>query len=143
MNDVLQERFGAMNKLPLVREYMATELLCLAPDRDIYDAVDFLLEHRISGAPVVDDAGLLVGVLSEKDCLKLLASGASHERPTGTVTDFMTRDVTTIPSSMDVYFAAGLFLKHVYRRLPVVDHGKLVGQISRRDILKAISERLR
>ncbi|TPV95656.1 MAG: CBS domain-containing protein [Myxococcales bacterium FL481] len=143
MNDVLKDRLSVVTKLPLVREYMATELLKLEPDCDIYDAVDFLLEHRISGAPVVSPDGELVGVLSEKDCLKLLASGAGHERPVGQVSDYMTTVAVTIPSSMDIYFAAGIFLKHVYRRLPVVDNGRLVGQISRRDILKAISERLR
>ncbi|MEE9383116.1 MAG: CBS domain-containing protein [Nannocystaceae bacterium] len=134
---------AASSKLPLVREYMATRLLTLAPGTDIHEAVEFFLGHKISGAPVVDPTGALVGVMSEKDCLKLLASGESHQRPRGQVEDFMTRDVATVPSSMDIYFVAGLFLKNVYRRFPVVDQGRLVGQISRRDVLKAISERLR
>jgi len=127
-----------MTEKPTVASYMATDLHTLSPDADIRDAVDFLLEHRISGAPVIDAEGALVGVISEKDCLRLLATGDDHQRASGVVADFMTREPATIPSTMDVYFAAGVFLTRPYRRFPVVDDGKLVGQVSRRDILKAI-----
>ena len=130
-----------MAEKPLVADFMATNLFTLSPETDIRDAVDFLLEHKISGAPVVDAEGTLVGVISEKDCLRLLATGDDeHERASGTVASFMTREPATLPSSMDVYFAAGVFLTRPYRRFPVVDEGKLVGQISRRDILRAIQQ---
>ena len=129
-----------MRVKPLVSEFMATNLLTLAPDTDISAAVDFLLEHKISGAPVVDEQGVLVGVISEKDCLRLLATGVNHERATGSVAMYMTRDPQIIPPNMDIYFAAGLFLTKPYRRFPVVDDGQLVGQISRRDILRAIQQ---
>ncbi|MGB0592339.1 MAG: CBS domain-containing protein [Myxococcota bacterium] len=127
-----------MTEKPTVADYMATNLHTLTADADIRDAVDFLLEHRISGAPVIGGDGALVGVISEKDCLRLLAKGDDHQRASGTVADFMTREPATVPSTMDVYFAAGVFLTRPYRRFPVVDDGKLVGQISRRDILTAI-----
>ena len=110
------------------------------PDTDIRDAVDFLLEHKISGAPVVDETGALLGVISEKDCLKLLAKGADHQRVAGTVAEYMTTDPETLPSRMDIYFAAGVFLNRSFRRFPVVDDGKLVGQISRRDILDSLQQ---
>jgi CBS domain-containing protein len=129
--------------LPTVRDYMATKLLTLDPGGDIRDAVMFLLKHKISGAPVVDKAGNLVGVLSEKDCLRLLAEGVHAEMPHGTVAEFMASQVATVPPNMDIYYAAGMFLKNVYRRFPVVEDGKLVGQISRRDILRAIAEKLK
>ncbi len=131
--------------LPKVREYMVPieKLHTLRPDTDIYSAVEFLLKHRISGAPVVDEGGALVGVISEKDCLRLLAEGdVGADVPRGNVDSFMTRDVSTAVSSMDIYYAAGVFLGHHFRRLPVVDDGKLVGQISRRDILRAVEEKL-
>ena len=127
-----------MPNKPSVADYMATDLHTLSPELDIRSAVDFLLEKRISGAPVIDSAGKLVGVISEKDCLRLLAVGHDHERASGSVGDFMTREPATVPSTMDVYFAAGVFLTRPYRRFPVVDEGVLVGQISRRDILKAV-----
>ena len=128
------------DKLPLVADYMATELHTLGPDTDIHYAVGFLIDNRISGAPVVDD-GKLVGILSEKDCLRLLATGVDHTDPQGTVKDFMVSAVETIPSNVNIYFVAGMFLQKPFRRFPVVDDGVLVGQISRRDILRAIQER--
>ena len=129
-----------MSPIPVVADFMAIDLFTLSPATDIRDAVDFLLDHAISGAPVVDEKGKLVGIISEKDCLKLLAKGANHELPSGTVASFMTRDPRVIPPRMDIYFAAGLFLAQPFRRFPVVDEGQLVGQISRRDILRAIQE---
>jgi CBS domain-containing protein len=125
---------------PTVADFMVTDLYTLSPDTDIRDAVDFLLEHKISGAPVVDQSGALLGVISEKDCLKLLAKGADHQRVAGTVAEYMTTHPETIPSHMDIYFAAGMFLNRSFRRFPVVDEGKLVGQISRRDILNSLQQ---
>ncbi len=130
--------------LPKVRDYMvqASELHTLSPDVDIYDAVDFLLKHRISGAPVTEGEKL-VGILSEKDCLKLLAEGGvGADIPRGNVEQYMTRKVVSIPSKMDVYYAAGIFLRNHFRRMPIVDDDKLVGQISRRDILYALQQKL-
>lgn len=129
-----------MAEKPSVAEYMATDLFTLHPETDIREAIDYLLEHRISGAPVVDANGNLVGIISEKDCLRLVATGANHERVSGTVETYMTQSPHVIPPHMDIYFAAGLFLTKTYRRFPVVDDGKLVGQLSRRDVLSAIQE---
>ncbi len=130
-------------ELPAVRDVMATRLHTLERETDILDAVDFLLKHGISGAPVVNEDGALVGVLSEKDCLRIVAEGVDCEAPTGTVGDFMTREVETVPPEMDIYYAAGLFLKTPYRRFPVVADGKLVGQVSRCDVLRAVEGILR
>ena len=125
---------------PTVADFMASHLFTLSPDADIHDAVNFLLENRISGAPVVE-GGRLVGMLSEKDCLRLLTVGAEHSAANGRVCDFMTKEVTTIRPDMNIYFAAGIFLQKPIRRIPVVDEGVLLGQISRRDILRAIKQR--
>ncbi len=132
-----------MDRLPVVREYMARKLLTLKSDTEILDAVAFLLKHKISGAPVVDDDKHLVGVISEKDCLNLLAKGVRGNVPHGSIAEFMTTEVETISPDMDLYYAAGLFLKRNYRRFPVVEDGVLVGQISRRDILRAIHYHLK
>lgn len=132
-----------MKRLPTVREHMDTVVHALRPETPILDAVDFLLEHHVTGAPVLDENGTLLGMLSEKDCLKLLAKGVDGEAPEGTVADFMTTDLVTIPPDMNVYFAAGLFLSLTVRRLPVVEDGKLVGAITRFDILRVIQANLR
>ena len=131
-----------MEKLPIVRDHMDTEVYSLEPGTEILDAVGFLLQHHVTGAPVIDGAGHLLGMLSEKDCLKLVAAGADANRPRGTVADFMTTAVTTISPDTDVYYAAGLFLHQGFRRFPVVEAGKLVGAITRFDILRVIHANL-
>ncbi|TNF35901.1 MAG: CBS domain-containing protein [Deltaproteobacteria bacterium] len=126
-----------MYKLPTVREFMDRFVDTVSPDMDVLEAVEFLLAKRITGVPVVS-AGEMVGILTETDCLKLLAKGSDHDMPRGKVADFMTREVRTVPSKMDIYYAAGIFLQVNFRRLPVVDDGELVGVITRFDILRAI-----
>jgi CBS domain-containing protein len=132
-----------MSRLPKVRDHMDTEVHCLAPETDILDAVDFLLAHRVTGAPVIDFNGRLVGILSERDCLKLLTKGIDGHMARGTVADFMTSEIIAIPPDLDIYYAAGIFLGSTVRRLPVVEDGKLVGAITRFDILRVIQATLR
>ncbi len=132
-----------MIKLPTVRDYMTTKVRTLRPETPILEAVDLLVKHQISGAPVVDDQDRVVGMLSEKDCLPLIAKGVNHTPPEGTVSEFMAVDPSVLPPDMDLYYAAGVFLKKIYRRFPVVENGKLVGVISRRDILRAIHKILK
>jgi CBS domain-containing protein len=122
---------------------MDTVVQTLRPETQILDAVDFLLAKHVTGAPVVDEQSRVVGILTEKDCLTLLAAGSDADVPRGTVADFMTTEVQTIPPGMNVYFCAGLFLNTTVRRFPVVEGGKLVGAITRFDILRAIQKNLR
>ena len=128
-----------MKKPPVIKDYMASTLLTLKPTTNIFDAVKFLLENKISGAPVVDDKNRLLGLISEKDCLKLISKRFDGKVSKINVADFMSTKVDTILPETDIYSAANIFLKNVFRRFPVVDKkGKLVGQISRRDVLQAI-----
>ena len=131
-----------MAKLPVVRDYMDRHVATLRPDTDILDAIGFLLEKRITGAPVVEKTGRLVGMLTERDCLRLVAAGVEGNLPRGSVATFMTPNPETIPPDMDIYFAAGLFLKRNFRRFPVVEDGRLVGAITRFDILRVIRANL-
>ena len=131
-----------MVKLPIVRDHMDRHVATLRPETDILDAIGFLLEKRVTGAPVVDKSGRLVGILTEKDCLRLVAAGVEGNLPRGSVATFMIPNPETIPPDMDVYFAAGLFLRRNFRRFPVVEDGKLVGAITRFDILRVIRSNL-
>lgn len=127
-----------MSKVILVREVMATGLLTLKKDMTILHAITLLLKNRVSGAPVVDENTKLVGIISEKDCLKVFVNEAFFsEGSGGLVEDYMSRDVKTIDPDDDVFTAAELFMNNSFRRLPVVDEGNLVGQLSRRDVLIA------
>ncbi len=131
-----------IEKLPVVRDYMDRHTVTLRPETDILDAVGLLLEKRVTGAPVVDKSGRLVGILTEKDCLRLVAAGVEGNVPRGSVAVFMSPNPETIPPDMDVYFVAGLFLKRTFRRFLVVEDGKLVGAITRFDILRVIQANL-
>lgn len=132
-----------MASLPIVRDYMDTVVPTLTADTGILEAVDFLLEKHVTGAPVVDAQGCVIGMVTEKDCLRLLTTGMDAEHPRGTVRDFMSTQVDSVEPGMNVYFVAGLFLRANYRRLPVIEHGKLVGAITRFDILRVIQANLK
>jgi CBS domain-containing protein len=100
-----------------------------------------LLSKRISGAPVLDDQFKLVGLISEKDCLKLMIDSVYHNLPVskGKVSQYMTTNLKTVSVEADIVDVANEFLKTNFKRFPVVDgSGRLVGQVSRRDILSAI-----
>jgi CBS domain-containing protein len=122
--------------IPVVKDLMATSLVTLRPSMSIYDAIELLLKNNISGACVVDDQKHLLGVLSEKDCLHIFASGALHQLPNAIVADYMSKEVTTVEPDAGLFTVAEMFLKNTFRRIPVVEGGKLMGQVSRRDVLQ-------
>jgi len=120
-------------------DIMATRLHTLAPSTFVSEAMELFLDEKISGAPVVED-GRLVGVLSEKDCMRFLVDGLMTNAPEATVDQLMTRDVKTILPSTPLMAIAQLFQRSSFRRLPVLEGGQLLGQISRRDVLQAMHE---
>jgi CBS domain-containing protein len=120
---------------------MATRLITLRPEQPIHDAINLLLKHGISGAPVVDDTKQLIGILSELDCLRMLSSDeflGDDQEEDGLVEHFMSKDPQTIEPEYGVYRVAHVFITTPIRRLPVVADGSLIGQVSRRDVLRAI-----
>jgi CBS domain-containing protein len=112
----------------------------LRPDMDLHRAMHVLLENDISGAPVVDEQGNLVGMLSERDCLTVAFRASYHQELGGTVAEFMSSEVQTIEANSDIVQVAELFFNSRYRRFPVMEENRLIGLISRRDILKAVEE---
>lgn len=129
-----------MTTKPLVSDYMATELITLSPDMEINKAMKVLLNERISGAPVVDAKGKLVGVLSKKDCLKAALNSSYYQEWGGSVADYMSAEVETLEADMELVQAAERFLASHYRRFPVMRDGRLAGQISRADVLHGLTE---
>ncbi len=126
-------------KFDSVAHYMAKDVITFTADQPVVEAIDTMLEKRISGAPVVNGKGDLVGILSEKDCLKIIVDRQYNNLPNqkSTVGDYMSRTVATVDISKDVVDVANMFVTGHYRRYPVVENGKLKGQVSRRDIMKA------
>ena len=130
-----------IHRVLTAREIMTTSLITLAPEMSIFKAIRILVGRGISGAPVVDEAGAMIGVLSELDCLRILSSDefyAGQQEEAGTVKHLMTGAGQTISPDLDIYAIAHSFRTRPSRRLPVVDEGVLVGQVSRRDVLVGI-----
>jgi CBS domain-containing protein len=127
-----------MNERPKIRDYMATKLVTFTPDMEVLRAMKILLEKKISGAPVIDANGRLVGVLSKKDCLKAALHASYHQEWGGAVSDYMTSPVESLEAELDIVEAAEKFLASHYRRFPVLRDGQLIGQISRADLLGAL-----
>lgn len=122
-----------------VKDYMAASLITFTPDMDVMEAISQLLEKGISGAPVVDKLGEIVGILSEKDCLRVALQAGYNQAPGGRVSEFMSPKVVTVDADTSLLDVAKMFLESPFKRYPVVDDGnRLVGQVSRADILKAI-----
>lgn len=123
-----------------VEDYMARKLITFKPEQPMYEVIDALMSNRISGGPVVNEDGELVGVISEGDCLKEVAKGKYDNMPilTGTVEEYMAKNVITVNPDLNIFEAAKMFLEKRLRRFPVISDGKIVGQISQKDVMKAV-----
>lgn len=128
-------------KYESVTKYMvrASDLITFKPEQLIEEVIDVIIAKGISGAPVLDDKRKLVGIISEKDCLRIIVDQAYHNLPSSSrkVSDYMTEKVKTLSSESDIVEAANEFLNTPVRRMPIVENGVMIGQISRRDILRA------
>lgn len=124
----------------LVKDYMSRRLTTLKPETEIVRAVHTLIKKNISGAPVVDEDGRLIGMITQIDCLKVVLNAAYHSEYGGTVAELMSAEVETMDPETSMIDAAKQFLKQHYHRYPVLDQGKLVGLISRRDVLRALGD---
>jgi CBS domain-containing protein len=131
------------HRILTARDLMTTNLLTFQANQTILTAIQALLKHGVSGGPVVDDSGMLIGILSELDCLRMLASDEfySEEQEEGALVDhYMTVGGRTIPPDLGIYAISHYFLTSAIRRLPVVEKGRLIGQLSRRDVLRGMEE---
>jgi CBS domain-containing protein len=135
------EKERAMGTLDSVRvkDYMSTKLITFTPDMEVMRAVSLLVQHGIAGAPVVDATGTLVGMFSERDCLSVALVASQDSCIAGPVKQFMSTKVVTVEPDLTLMQLASMFVSQSYRRYPVMDNGKLVGQISRSDVMKAIN----
>ena len=123
-----------------VADLMEKEYITLTSGMAITEAVSILMEQRVTGAPVIDEEGHVLGLLSEKECLRSLLTGAYDRMPAGIVSDFMLKEFVAVPSKLGVFELPGRMVKEPIRRFMVVDDDKLVGQITRRDLLRGIKQ---
>ncbi|WP_372752909.1 CBS domain-containing protein [Mariniflexile sp.] len=122
-----------------VSDYMSTNLITFKSEESIEKVIDSLIKYKISGGPVVNDKHELIGIISEGDCIKQISESRYHNLPmeNNTVGSCMIKTVETIDGNMNIFDAANKFLESKHRRFPILENGKLVGQISQKDILKA------
>lgn len=122
-----------------VSDYMTTSLITFTKDQSIESVMQSLIKHRISGGPVVNEKNELIGIISEGDCIKQISESRYYNMPMQdqTIEKHMAGNVETIDGNMNIFDAAKKFLDAKRRRFPIVENGKLVGQISQKDVLKA------
>ncbi len=116
---------------------MTTGVVAVRSDTDIYQAIRTMVAHDVTGLPVVSDDETLVGVVTEKDVLSLLYNIEDHP---GTVADFMTREVVAFDQEDDIVAIAERLRANDFRRVPILDRGRLVGIVSRKDVIRHIKE---
>ena len=123
----------------LVSDYMTKKLITFKPEQSVLDVMDVLIKKKISGGPVVNSKGELMGIISEGDCMKQISESRYFNMPMAetTVEKHMVKNVETIDGNMNIFDAANKFLLSKRRRFPIIENGKLIGQISQKDVLKA------
>jgi CBS domain-containing protein len=126
----------------LVKDFMTKNLITFRPDQSVMEVMNTLIKRRISGGPVVNEKNELVGIISEGDCIKQISESRYYNHPMENikVDEHMAKNVETIDGNMNVFDAASKFIESKHRRFPIIENGKLVGQISQKDILKAAIE---
>ncbi|MFT4713892.1 MAG: putative transcriptional regulator [Candidatus Azotimanducaceae bacterium] len=130
-------------KFAEVREYMQTKSITVRPSMDVYEAAQKIMENKVSGAAVVDDENKnLVGMLPELDCLQTILSAVynGNSPRAALVEDVMTKDVEVNKPGDDIIDVVSSMLDHKHRRRPVIENGKLIGQVTCRQILKAFKD---
>jgi CBS domain-containing protein len=133
-----------MKKLPIIKEIMDKVFVKFDADTSVKEAVTILTKKHLLGACVVDKDENILGVLSEKACFRLYVQAYRKNNPAvveqARVRDIMRPELKTVTSSMNLFDVAQIFLKNEFRRMPVVDNGILVGQVTQRDILRTIQD---
>lgn len=143
-----------------VGHFMSRRVVSVTPDTPIRIAAQLMLEHKISGLPVVDAAGGVVGIISERDLLRddgkgtdgspwlklMIAPEGLAERPAQLrdrkVEEVMTPNPLTVTPASSLGDACRLIEERGFKRLPVVQDGKLVGVIARADLVRALAQSL-
>ncbi|MEM9858294.1 MAG: CBS domain-containing protein [Bacteroidota bacterium] len=125
-----------------VADYMTRRLITFDPDQTMEQVIKTLLDKKIAGGPVIDTRGELCGIISEGDCLKEVVKGKYTNTPSlsGKVSDYMSTNVQTVNPEMNIFEVAQMFLNMKLRRFPVLKDGKLVGQISQKDVMRAVQK---
>lgn len=122
----------------VIERIMRTDFPRLSPSMPIREAVATFARGHASAAPVIDGAGSLAGILTEKDCFRPMLNACYYQQWDGSVSDFMSRNVRALPVDLDFVSAAEEFLARSHRVYPVLRDGEVVGLLHRSDLFAAI-----
>ena len=137
-SDLFQDQYNSSKKFP-IKNIIEKKSLTLKPQQDIYSAMELLNKEIDShGAPVLDEEGRLIGILSEKDCLKHAFDAKYNSLPPGKVRDYMSTNLIVLSEETDLYEVVDLFINNNYQSYPVIKDGFYRGMIKRSKILKEI-----
>jgi CBS domain-containing protein len=125
----------------IASQLMTRNLVTLSPSCEIFQAIELLLKKRISGAPVVESNGEFVGVFSERSCMAAIVNALYEGLPDANLMPFVDTKAATITPDTDLLTICQTFLDQGVRRLPVLEGRRLVGQISRRDVMQVALNR--
>jgi len=129
-----------MNRIPLrVSDYMLRDPLTVLPETEITQVVRLLIDHDLSGALVVDQTGVLVGIVTERDCIAVAASADYYEEWGGPVEKYMSSPVEHVAPDDNLVDVAARMASSIYRRFPVLDEGRLVGLLTRREVMRVLA----
>lgn len=138
---------GTELKSVVAATLMNRNVKTLREDMLLAEAIDYLLAHRVSCAPVVTEGSggrlIVVGFLTEKDCIDRIADEFYYgsPRPIQTVQTTMRRHPLCVAPEMDIFSLVSFFVSHGLRHAPVTEEdGHLLGMLSRRDILKTLNQ---
>ena len=123
-----------------IKDFMSVNPLTLTPATHIMDAIHEMLVRKVTGGTVLDDQGRVVGIISEIDLLDKLEQIAYYQEGDACIGDLMCSEVDVLPADITLFEAARILIKHKRRRMPVVEDGRFVGQISCRSILQAFKD---
>jgi CBS domain-containing protein len=122
--------------IPTPKDIMTRDVITVKTNTLIYEALELIAKHDVSGLPVVEDDMTLIGILSEKDVITLLSTPEDDEEKT--VSDFMTQPALYFDEDENLMDICDFLKKNVFRRVPITSKGKLVGVISIRDVIEFI-----
>ena len=121
-----------------VADYMSGNVITFPKDMDVFTGIKKLLDHKITSAPVVDENGQMIGMFSEKSGLKVFLESIYDQGVSGKVGEYLLTGIETIDEYTSIVDVAEKFETSPFRSFPVLRDGKLIGIISRVDVLKAL-----
>ena len=121
-----------------IADYMSKNITTLKKETDVFIAIQQLLDHKQTSAPVIDESGKFIGIFSEKDCIEAVLEASYSQGVAGKVADFMSNESISVDAETNIIDIAKKFTPCSERVLPVMTDNQIVGLVSGENLLKAL-----